>query len=253
MRWQLLWNPGLALERLAYWARQRRRLRRLRNTVARGLAIGHIESLELLEAARPLGIQHIYDIGANVGTWTLLAKAVIPEARVAAFEPLDEHCAQFARTSRDLGGVALHPVALGARNGTAELRVMDFSDASSLLPLAPGTRPGSGIREVRQVAVEMRRLDDYRRERNLAFADLIKLDVQGYELEVLKGGGDCLRHCKALVTEVSVGEYYQGQSQFHELAACLAQYGLFLAVLGDHTPTGSALGQMDVLFLRKRA
>lgn len=250
MRWKLLWSPGLALERLGYWARQRRRLRRLRGTPAEGLAIGHIESLELLEAARSLGICRIYDIGANAGTWTLLAKAVFPEATVEAFEPLARHCADFGTALQGISGVRLHPIALGSENGSESLRVMGSSDSSSMLPLAVASRTQFGAEEVEQVRVEMRRLDDCRSELGLEFPDLIKLDVQGYEMEVLKGATACLAQAKAVVVEVSFVEYYEGQCSFHHLVAYLARFSLFLAVLGDHTPTGRTLGQTDVLFLR---
>lgn len=251
MRWKLLVNPGLLCERLAYKARQRRRLRALRGTVAKGLAVGHIESLELLAAAKPLGIATIYDIGANVGTWTLLAKAMIPGATVHAFEPLARHCAAFGETVRGIEGVHLDAVALGAENAPAVLRITDFSDASSLLPLAPASGARFGVEEVAQVEVQARRLDEYRAERGLPFPDLIKLDVQGYELEVLKGAAECLRHAKAVVAEASFLEYYEGQCGFHELVAHLAAFGLFMAVVGDHTPTGRPLEQIDVLFLRR--
>lgn len=250
MRWKLLVDPALLCERLAYKARQRRRLRQLRGTVAAGLGVGHIESLELLAAARPLRIGTIYDIGANVGTWTLLAKAVIPEAAVHAFEPLPKHCAAFGETVRGLEGVHLEAVALGAESASATLRVTDFSDASSLLPLAPAARSHFGLEEVERVNVDVRSLDGYRTEQDLPFPDLIKLDVQGYELEVLKGAAECLRHAKAVVSEVSFVDYYQGQCRFHEVVAHLAAFGLYLAVLGEHTPTGRPLEQIDVLFLR---
>lgn len=252
MRWKLLWNPGLAFERVGYWARQRRRLRRLHGTPAEGLAIGHIESLELLEAARPLGIRRIYDVGANVGTWTLLAKAVIPEASVEAFEPFARHCAEFGNTLQGVGGVRLHSIALGSENGSASLRVTGNSDSSSLLPLAAASRAQFGVEEVEQVRVEMRRLDDCRAELGLEFADLIKLDVQGYEMEVLKGATECLAHAKAVVVEVSFAEYYEGQCLFHDLVGYLARSGILLSALGEHTPTGVALRQADMLFLRKR-
>lgn len=252
MRRELLWSPGLVCERLAHKVRQRRRLKKLRGTVAEGLTVGHIESLELLETARALGIRTIYDIGANVGTWTLLAKAVIPESTVEAFEPLAAHCSSFRKNLNAIGGVRLHPVALGPKNGLAELRVTDFSDASSLLPLVAAGHAEFGVEEVKHVGVEVRRLDDYRAEHELLFPDLMKLDVQGYELEVLKGAEECLRHTKALVVEVSFIEYYEGQCLFHDIVGFLAEFGLFLAVLGDHTPAGRLLRQTDVLFLRTR-
>jgi FkbM family methyltransferase len=252
MRWELIWKPSIAFERLAYKARQRRRLNRLRNTVGRSLEVGHIESLELLEAARPFDIRTIYDVGASKGTWAMLAKAIIPEATVDAFEPLGAHCAAFHKNLLGAEGVRLHSVALGETSASATLRVTDFSDASSLLPLVDSSRLRFGVKEVEQVSVEVRRLDDFRIDHGLPLPDLLKLDVQGFELEVLKGATECLRTAKAVIVEVSFAEYYQRQCLFHEVVALLAEFDLFLTVLGVHTPTGVALKQTDVLFTRHR-
>jgi len=215
------------------------------------LAIGHIESLEFLEMARPLGIHTIYDVGANAGTWTLLSKSVIPGATVEAFEPLPAQCAMFVKTLEGIDGVRLHTVALGCENGSAALRVMDLPDASSVLRPTAAGRAEFGFSEIGRVVVESRKMDDYRREHDLKPPDLIKLDVQGYELAILRGAAECLRHTKALVVEVSFAEYYEGQSMFHELAGYLATFGLLVAAFGEHTPAGVALKQTDVLFLRR--
>jgi FkbM family methyltransferase len=250
MRWELLWRPGLACERLGYMARQQRRLRTLRGTVASRLAVGHIESLELLKIARPLGIERIFDVGANVGTWALLARAVMPHATIEAFEPLQSHCVQFGRNLAGIDAVRLHCVALGPENGQGKLHVTDLSDASSMLPLARAGRTQFGVREVNEANVQIRRMDDFRAENQLPFPDLIKLDVQGYELEVLKGATECVLAAKAVIVEMSFAEYYERQCTFHETVAFLAGSGLFLAALGDHTPTGVVLGQADMIFLK---
>ena len=101
--------------------------------MARDLLVPHIESLELLDAVKPLGIDVIYDVGANVGTWSVLAKAIFPTASVEAFEPLRQHEAQFRRHVSALSGVNLHPIALGSEDTSALMRVTAFSDGSSLL------------------------------------------------------------------------------------------------------------------------
>jgi FkbM family methyltransferase len=246
-----LWQPGLACERVAYRVRQRRRLSKLRGTVAQGLTVGHIESLELLELAKPLGIRTVYDIGASVGTWSLLAKAVIPDARVEAFEPLPAHCAKFDGIVRSVPDVHLHRIALGAENSPALLQVTDFSDASSLLPLAEAGRSAFGLQVVEQVPTTVCRLDDYRKANMLPAPDLIKLDVQGYELAVLKGGIDCVRSAKAVITEVSFREYYEGQCLFHDLVHLLADIGMSVAAFGEHARLGQILTQADALFLRR--
>ena len=91
MRLELLYNARLLCERLAIESVRRRRLAALKGTQAAGLALGHIDTLELVELAGQAGISVIYDIGANVGTWSLLAKSLIPGARIHAFEPLPKH------------------------------------------------------------------------------------------------------------------------------------------------------------------
>ncbi|MCU1304361.1 MAG: methyltransferase, FkbM family, partial [Candidatus Sulfotelmatobacter sp.] len=91
MRFELLYNPRLLCERLAIESARRRRLGSLRGTPGGGLALGHIDTLELVELAREAGISVIYDIGANVGTWSLMATSLIPSACIHAFEPLPKH------------------------------------------------------------------------------------------------------------------------------------------------------------------
>jgi len=251
MRWALLYKPALALERLVYHNRQRKRRRQLKDTPAEHLRIGEIDSLELLQAARLLGIETIYDIGANVGSWTLLAKAIIPAATIEAFEPLPQHNASFRTNLLGVENVSLHSIGLGPANGTGLIRVANFSDASSFLPNTETNRDHFGIDEVEQLSVLVRRLDDYRDEHGLPYPDLIKLDVQGYELEVLKGGTQCLRNAKAVLIEVSFAEYYRGQCFFHDVVSFMANAGLFIGLFGVNTPTGSVLRQTDVLFVRQ--
>jgi FkbM family methyltransferase len=249
MRTELLYNPRLLCERLAIESIRRRRMARLRNTPAKWLSPGHVDALELLDLVQPMNIRVIYDIGANVGTWTLLAKAILPGAEVHAFEPLDKHRTGFSANVAGLERVSLHGIALGAESKPALLHVMDFSDASSILPSAEANRLHFGTVEVGHVAVELHRLDDYRATRGLPWPDLVKLDVQGYELEALKGGIECLKSAKAVLTEVSFAEFYKGQPTFEDVVRFMADNGFRLHAVSATTPVGKPLFQTDVLFL----
>lgn len=251
MRLELLWNPRLLCERLAIASQRWRRMGKLKNTPASGLALGHIDSLELLEILRDSQVASIYDIGANVGTWTLLAKAIIPGATIDAFEPLGAHLDGFQRNCAALQGVRLHPIALGPENTTMPLRVTSFSDASSMLPIAQGSVDLFGLTEVDSVPVPVRRLDDYLAEQGLPLPDLIKLDVQGFELAALSGGSAALTHAKALIVEVSFVELYKGQCMFAQVCSFLDAYGFGLHAFGATTALGKPIAQADVLFLRQ--
>jgi FkbM family methyltransferase len=252
MRLALLYKPSLLCERLAELSSDRQRLARLRGTVASRLTTGHIDSLELLELLRPLDLKVIFDIGANVGTWTLLAKALFPYSDVHAFEPLHVHHQAFYRNTGRLSGVHLHKLALGEAAGIAAMRVTDLSDASSMLRLSQAGEQQWHIHEVAQERVQVERLDDCQRKAGLPFPSLLKLDVQGFELSVLRGSVCCLEHTSAVLAEVSFREFYQGQCLFQDAVRFLAEREFTLYALGWGTPMGRPLAQADVLFVANR-
>ena len=252
MRRSLLYDPRVLCERLAELSIARRRRASLRGTVAAWLSDDHLDSLELLQLARPLGLNVIYDVGANVGTWTLLAKALFPDAAVHAFEPLSAHHPGFDRNTRGLSGVHLYKLALGESAGTMAVRVTSFSDASSLLPLSKAGEEQWHIHEVAQEPVTVERMDDWQRRGNRPFASLIKLDVQGFELAVLRGAGRCLDNASAVLVEVRFQEFYERQCLFHDVVAFLAERGFMLFALGRGTAFGRPLIQSDALFVANR-
>jgi FkbM family methyltransferase len=250
MRRELLYNPRLLCERLALESINRRRQGRLHNTVAKELHLHDISSLELLELITAEDVNVIYDIGAHVGTWTLLAKAIFPSAQVHAFEPLAEHQVGIRKQFAGSKDVTLHPVALGSANTSTFFHVTDASSSSSVLPLADACRLHFGLREVEQIPIQLHRLDDYRTAHQLSLPDMIKLDVQGYELEALKGGAQCLRSAKAVLMEVSFVELYHGQPLFADVVRFMADHGFRMHAVSIATPVGKPLLQTDVLFLQ---
>lgn len=129
------------------------------------------------------------DIGANKGVYSYaLLKC---SAKVHAFEPNPKLFSMLSRWAADR--VELHPFALGDRAGTVALNVpksgrgRGFSNqGGTLLPVT---------REFASVPVEVKRLDDL----DLGDVGFIKLDVEGYEREVLAGGTGLLRRCRPVL------------------------------------------------------
>jgi len=119
------------------------------------------------------------DIGANVGTYTLLA-AGVTKAKVIAFEPNSEaysHLLDNVRLNRLEPNVEVINIALGAENGSL-LFSTELDTENHVLP--------SDVELINSTTeVQVTRLDDVLRNRHPI---MIKMDVEGYETEVLRGG-----------------------------------------------------------------
>jgi FkbM family methyltransferase len=230
---------------------ERRRLEKLDGTIAQELKTGHIDSLELLELLRDKPPDVIYDIGANIGTWTLLAKAIFPAAEIHAFEPLDRLKGEFLRRTSGVTDLYLHPIALGSSAAAMPLKVTNFVDASSLLNLAETHAKLYGLRPVGEESVQVERLDDYVQRLALRPPNLLKFDIQGYELEALRGAEKCLQTADAVLSEVSFVELYNEQCLFHDVTRFLADRGFLVFAFGAQTALGYPLLQTDVLFVRE--
>jgi FkbM family methyltransferase len=131
------------------------------------------------------------DIGANFGTYTY--RMTRYARNVECFEPIIE-CADFIRAWGS-SKVQVHQVALADQKGLSTLKIpkTEFGFASAIASLSA---PNG---EYKEVEVELRTLDEY------AFVDveLIKIDVEGYEMEVLEGSLNTLRLCRPnLIIEI---------------------------------------------------
>lgn len=139
----------------------------------------------------------VVDVGANVGQFSAAVKAFWPSASIRAFEPDPEVHAVLADNARRLGGVTTRAVALGVGASSLPLHRHHLSTMSTLRPGLVETYDAG-----RTVMVPVARLDD--ETADLDAVDLLKVDVEGYEVEVLRGARDLLRRARFLLVEVSL-------------------------------------------------
>ncbi len=224
----------------------------MRSEFRRGVRFGVGASIEHLDMLRGLHIATLVDVGANVGQFTLLATALNPALQVEAFEPLAAPSGTFRRLFRDNARVRLHQCAIGAAEATVSMNVSRRDDSSSLLPISslqeetfPGTsRVGTESVRVTTLASEIK-------SDRIAPPAFLKLDVQGYELEALRGSAGMLGLFQYVYVELSFVELYRGQALAPEVIAFLASAGFHIA--GVYNLQSNAEGksiQCDCLFTR---
>lgn len=190
----------------------------------------------------------VIDAGANKGQFAVYALFRWPRARVISFEPLPEPRAKLARVTG--GRAEIHDCALGAEAGEACMHIASRADSSSLLALGKRQKTIFKMEEVAELTVPVRRLDGCVGS-DLTRPSLLKIDVQGYELEVLKGASGLLHAIDAVYVEVSWTELYQGQAMHDEVDALLAGAGFKSAgTFNEHLHDGEPI-QADILYLRQ--
>lgn len=172
--------------------------------------------------------RQILDIGANTGQFARIARHLWPSARIEAFEPLPHVFMALQTALSDDKAFHPHCLALGRTPGVAAMNSNEFTASSSLLDLShlhqsewpEANRTGS-------IDVPVQALDAWIAANPLTSSPvLVKIDVQGYELEVIEGGISTLTECiDWLALEVSFYQLYDGQPLFDDIYERLRSLG----------------------------
>ncbi|WP_201220459.1 FkbM family methyltransferase [Halochromatium roseum] len=203
-----------------------------------------------LEHDSALGGEHyatVIDVGANKGQFATYARLRWPDARRICFEPLPEARAKLERVMR--GQAEIHDCALGADSGEGDMHIATRTDSSSLLALGDRQKAIFGMEESGTLRVPIQRLDTCISP-PIARPSLLKIDVQGFELEVLKGATALLPEIDTIYVEASDLELYHGQALRGEVEQLLTEAGFDEAGhFNDQLEKGQRI-QADWLFQR---
>jgi FkbM family methyltransferase len=187
----------------------------------------------------------IVDIGAYAGEFTTLVKNVFPKACVLMVEPLPGMQDELARICASDRTISLRQTLLGRQNQLAVPFHTSETASSVLGDTGNATDPS--------ISLPMTTLDTLTVDTPFEEPDLLKLDVQGYELEVLRGGERTLASAQAVLMEVNLIEIYTGAPLIHDVIAFMVQreFRVYDVCTFYRRPLDSALWQMDLLFLSK--
>jgi len=174
----------------------------------------------------------IYDIGASDSCWSVTISPIFAQASFHLFEPLaltlEDYRYRMHHTLETHPQFRLHLIALASENGTRQMSVYHNPANSTLLNIPPG----DFLQTV--LPVECWRLDDYVRDHQLPQANVVKIDVQGLELEILQGAVETISRADILVLETWLYRGYGARTPLlNELVDFLWPLQFLLTDFGD--------------------
>ena len=164
----------------------------------------------------------VVDAGANIGIYSrFLCRCVGPNGIVHSFEPSPENFQRLRAATRKLSNVHLSQVALGGHSGNSELYLSDKLNVDHRAYVANGNSR-------RTIPIEMVALDDYFKPSQRV--DLIKLDIQGYELHALQGAKRVLQENPDINLLLEFWPYglKQAGTNWIDLIAALKEKGMVM-------------------------
>jgi FkbM family methyltransferase len=180
---------------------------------------------------KSLSVEVLLDVGANVGQYATEIRNGGYEGQIVSFEPLAEAFRELQAAARNDPRWAARHVGLGATPGEADINISGHSDSSSILPMTRRYLDMSpDLRYLGTEKVRIETLDSASAEFLEPSARVaVKIDVQGYEMEVLRGGAELLRRAVFVESELNLVELYHGQAKFDQLLDTFYDAGLRLA------------------------
>jgi FkbM family methyltransferase len=203
-----------------------------------------------LERLAKLGFKPnlIFDIGAYKGDFTNLCIKYFPKSRVACFEVLEPRVQQLRQLASQNSVVQVFPVLLGAES-QEKVQFNEAETASSVL-----------IEQVQQnftvKSYPMTTVDAIVHEHfNSCPPDFLKLDVQGYELEVLKGAEKSLAKTQVILAEVNLLDIHKNVPLLAEVVGWLNERDWVAYDICGLTrrPLDQALWQADFIFVPRHS
>jgi len=196
-----------------------------------------------------------YDVGANIGSWSIEIQDMFPDAHFELFEPLGGRVAEVDEHSMlpKLHSASLHPVALSDETRDGEIKLLgDVGVGSSILVLS-----GDRKKDIKIIPCEIVRMDEYVARERLEQPDFIKLDTQAAELKVLKGAEQTIRGAKFILLETWMRRVYGPDTPlFHEVTEWLYARDFVLyeiLIQGDGRDSDGTLRWFDAVYINKSA
>jgi len=225
-----------------------------------GIDLRLVSTIQKKEALRHLwlqqsGIHCIFDVGANQGQFATHIRKYFPHTDIYSFEPIDACFYSLQQHFQSDPNFKAFQYAVGDENVETTFHLNESSPSSSLLKIQPAHYENyPGTQKTVEQKVSVRSLDslfpNWPAERKI----LLKIDVQGYEYQVLKGAVQLLPHVEVILAEVMFEELYESQSTFDQLNDLLREHGFRYHghYEQEFSPINGKPIFADLIFVRKK-
>lgn len=180
------------------------------------------------------------DVGANIGYFTRIASALVGGG-VHAFEPMPAAIRLLRENARDLKNVRLHEIALSNERGVCDFSIRKYGDTSSL-----GADIASATANI--ISVQTDTIDNVLKDEKRI--DVIKIDVEGYEYEVLKGALETIKSKRPLLYFEYIESYVSNRGfAIEDFKSLFAPLGYSLGYISADFPDSPLVSQAPSSYL----
>lgn len=195
----------------------------------------------------------VIDIGSNKGQFILLIENIFPGKKIHSFEPIVELINKQKNFFKYKKNIHFYNIALGSISKFEKFLITNRTDSSSFLEIEKKKNYSNyySVKEKRKIKIET--LDRIFYKKRIAYPILIKIDVQGFELEVLKGSRKLLKKTKYVLLEVSQNEMYKKQPKESKIIDFLQKNNFKISKSNKWSGIKNTnFKQRDILFIKKK-
>ena len=196
--------------------------------------------IKLINYSKP---KRVLDIGAHIGDFSKAITQLAPECQIVMVEA-NPNCESYLQKLPH----GYEMIALSNKQGKAELFIEKVNAIGTGASLYRENTDWYADGKFEKVEVELDTLDN-RKYFADEVIDLIKLDVQGAELDILLGGRSTIMRSNYVLIEVSTIEYNLKAPLIDEIVPIMKSYGFYIEDILDYLkPSQKQITQMDILF-----
>ena len=215
----------------------------------KGLLSNIAANIELEDLVKDLKFKTLFDIGSNKGQFILLIEKIFDiDKNIYSFEPIKEIFEKQKIFFSNKKNISFFNFALGEKSSIKTLKITKRKDSSSFFEINDNIKNTDYLVDEKR-EIEIKSLDEIMEKRILIKPILAKIDVQGYELEVLKGSKNLLKKIKYIIIEVSENEIYAGQALANKIVKYLNDMNFKpIKETKTYKISGTEFKQKDILF-----